>query len=80
MTATTSCEPKEDEGMKTKKEKVLGNDRRDFLKLAGVGAVAGGAAALGASKKAKAEAAERPATRGYRETDHVRKFYRTARF
>jgi anaerobic selenocysteine-containing dehydrogenase len=66
--------------MKTKKEKVLGNDRRDFLKLAGVGAFAGGAAALGATKKTKAADAEAPASRGYRETDHVRKFYRTARF
>jgi len=66
--------------MKTKKEKVLGNDRRDFLKLAGVGAMAGGAAVLGGAKKAKADAAEVPSGRGYRETDHVRKFYRTARF
>ena len=65
--------------MKTKKEKILGNDRREFLKLAGVGAVAGGAAALGANKKAKADAAEVTSS-GYRETDHVRKFYRTARF
>ena len=65
--------------MKTKKEKVLGNDRRDFLKLAGVGAFAGGAA-LGATKKTKAADAETPASRGYHETDHVRKFYRTARF
>ena len=40
--------------MKTKKEKVLGNDRRDFLKLAGVSVFAGGAAALGATKKTKA--------------------------
>jgi len=65
--------------MKTKKEKILGNDRRDFLKLAGVGAVAGGAAALGANKKAEADGAEVPSSGGYRETDHVRKFYRTAR-
>jgi hypothetical protein len=57
--------------MKTKKEKVLGSDRRDFLKLA---------AALGATKKTKAADAEAPASRGYHETDHVRKFYRTARF
>jgi anaerobic selenocysteine-containing dehydrogenase len=66
--------------MKTRKKKILANDRRDFLKLAGVGALAGGAAALGAPKKAKADADETPSGRGYRETDHVRKFYRTARF
>jgi hypothetical protein len=35
--------------MKTKKDKVSKSDRRDFLKLAGIGAVAGGAAALGAT-------------------------------
>ena len=66
--------------MKTKKDTVSRADRRDFLKLAGVGAVAGGAAALGATKKTEAAAAEAPPSRGYRETDHVRKFYRTARF
>jgi hypothetical protein len=66
--------------MKTKKDKVSKSDRRDFLKLAGIGAVAGGAAALGATKKAEAASADTPAGRGYRETEHVRKFYRSARF
>ncbi len=66
--------------MKTKKDTVSRSDRRGFLKLAGVGALAGSAAALGTTKKAEAAAAEVPAGRGYRETDHVRKFYRTARF
>ena len=66
--------------MKSKKDKVSRTDRRDFLKVAGVGALAGGAAALGATKKVEAATAEVPASRGYHETDHVRKFYRTARF
>jgi hypothetical protein len=66
--------------MRTKKDKVSKSDRRDFLKLAGVGAVAGGAAVLGAPKKAEAAAADAPAGRGYRETEHVKKFYRSARF
>ncbi|MCI0429730.1 MAG: twin-arginine translocation signal domain-containing protein [Rhodospirillales bacterium] len=66
--------------MKTKKGTVSRSDRRGFLKLAGVGALAGGAAALGATKKAEAKAAEAPSGRGYRETDHVRTYYRTARF
>jgi anaerobic selenocysteine-containing dehydrogenase len=66
--------------MRTKKGKVSKSDRRDFLKLAGVGAVAGGAAVLGGPKKADAAAAEAPSGRGYRETEHVKKFYRSARF
>ena len=66
--------------MRTKKGKASKSDRRDFLKLAGVGAVAGGAAVLGGPKKADAAAAEAPSGRGYRETEHVKKFYRSARF
>ena len=66
--------------MRTRKDKVSKSDRRDFLKLAGVGAVAGSAAALGAPKMAEAAAADAPAGRGYRETEHVKKFYRLARF
>lgn len=54
--------------------------RRDFLKLMGLGSVAG-AAALAAGGTAPAAAAEaKPADAGYRETAHVRKFYETARF
>ena len=53
--------------------------RRDFLKLMGLGGVAGAAAlARGA---APAEAAGKPVSEtGYRESAHVRKFYETARF
>lgn len=52
--------------------------RRQFLKLMGLGGVAG--AATLASGAAPA-AAEKPASEtGYRETAHVRKFYETARF
>jgi len=39
--------------MKSKKDKVSKSDRRDFLKLAGIGAVSGGAAVLGGAKKAE---------------------------
>ncbi len=66
--------------MKTKKGTVSRTDRRDFLKLASVGAVAGGVATLGATKTGKAAAVEGPKGRGYRESDHVRTYYRTARF
>lgn len=52
-------------------------DRRDFLKLAGLGALASGATVVAGGAEA-AEAA--PEGSGYRETDHVKKVYETARF
>jgi hypothetical protein len=55
--------------------------RRNFLKLASVGAVAGTVAAAAGGRQHEAEAAEPEARgKGYRETDHVRKFYELARF
>jgi hypothetical protein len=57
--------------------------RRDFFKFAGLGAGAAGAAAV-AIKTAGAAAAEPPDDRlrrsGYRETEHVKRFYDLARF
>jgi hypothetical protein len=54
-------------------------DRRSFLKLAGIGTLAGGAAvALG---KAPVEAGEIAQDgKSYRETEHVKAFYASARF
>jgi hypothetical protein len=55
--------------------------RRNFLKLASVGAVAGTVAAAAGGARREAEAAEPEAgAKGYRETDHIRKFYELARF
>ena len=51
--------------------------RRDFLKLAGLAPIAG-AAALAPGKPAKA-AEPAAAKGGYRETEHIRKYYETAR-
>ena len=53
--------------------------RRDFLKLAGLGTVAGAAAAK-AGAPDPAEAAADGKARGYRETEHVKKYYSLARF
>jgi hypothetical protein len=54
--------------------------RRDFLKLASVGAAAGTvAAAIGGTREAEAAAPE-ARTEGYRETAHVKRFYELARF
>lgn len=55
--------------------------RRDFLKLAGLGTLAGAAVAAGGTpKKADAATAETSANAGYRETEHVKKAYELSRF
>lgn len=51
--------------------------RRDILKLFGLGPVAGAAALAGAAPAKPAKA--KPAGRGYYESEHVRKYYETAR-
>jgi len=55
-------------------------DRRDFLKLMGVGAVTGGSV-LGAGMTS-AEAADEHARQGghYRETQHIKTYYDLAKF
>ena len=62
-----------------------GVDRRGFLKAAGSGAAGTAAVAVGAVMVAPeiAEAAENAAERvkkRYRETDHVKAYYRTNRY
>jgi len=53
-------------------------DRREFLRLASLGTVVGGAAILsGASSEAEAATGE---GKGYRDTAHIRAYYETARF
>ena len=51
--------------------------RREFFRLAGAGAVAGGAALVAGTPEAKAALPDDAA--GYRETDHVRRYYDSAR-
>jgi hypothetical protein len=59
-----------------KKEAVA--DRRSFLKLAGAGAAAGGAALVTGEQKAQAgETKAKPSL--YRETEHIRRYYELAR-
>ncbi|MEP0233361.1 MULTISPECIES: twin-arginine translocation signal domain-containing protein [Roseibium] len=53
-------------------------DRRNFLKLAGLGTLASGASVV--TGGAEVVAADADAGSGYRETDHVKKVYETARF
>ncbi len=56
-----------------------GPDRRGFLKLAGLGTVAGGAALVAGDKTVEAAESAKSLT-GYRETDHVKTYYELARF
>ena len=64
--------------MTVKPEKVK-TDRRGFLKFAGLGTLASGAALVTGEKVEASEVIE-TAESGYRETDHVRTFYDSARF
>lgn len=52
--------------------------RRDFLKLAGLGTLASGATLVTGAAEASGLTTE--GSVGYRETDHVKKVYETARF
>ncbi|MBO0345045.1 twin-arginine translocation signal domain-containing protein [Roseibium limicola] len=55
-----------------------GSDRRGFLKLAGLGTLASGATLV--AGEAVATEVQSETAVGYRETDHVKKVYETARF
>lgn len=55
-------------------------DRRGFLKFAGLGTVAGSAALVTGKPAEAVEAAPAKGGSGYRETDHVKAFYKSARF
>ncbi len=57
--------------------------RRAFMKKAGIGVGAVGAVAVGLSKTSAAAApgtGAKPGESRYRETEHVKKYYETARF
>ncbi len=56
-----------------------GGDRRGFLKLAGLGALTGGALLAGGKTEAEAKKAKTDDSL-YRETDHVKTYYDLARF
>lgn len=64
--------------MTVKPEKVK-TDRRGFLKFAGLGTLASGAAIV-SGEKAEALEAKEANKIGYKETDHVKTFYDSARF
>lgn len=55
-------------------------DRRDFLKLASIGAVVGGAVAVVAPTSAEAANEQAREEGRYHETAHVKRYYDLARF
>ena len=63
-----------------KTEKSETRARRDFLKGAGVAGAAGIATAALSGNEAKAALPEDRQTGGYRETEHVMKYYELSRF
>ena len=64
--------------METKKQDVGQTGRRDFLKLSALGAAAAGTVITAGS--ATADEVKTVSGSGYRETEHVKTFYKTARF
>ena len=65
----------------TDKAKDTVTHRRDFLKFAGTGVVAGGAAMVSGTVTAQAADTKGDSGKaaGYRETEHVRRYYQLAR-
>jgi nitrous oxide reductase len=63
-------------------DKPVSANRRDFLRVASVGAVAGAAMAVagGGEAEAAAVAEVTDGKAGYRETPHVKTFYKLARY
>ncbi len=64
----------------SKRDKDGVSNRRDFLKLAGLGTVAGGTALVSGVKPAEAAGLRADGSQGYRETEHVKTYYKLARF
>jgi len=65
--------------MAKNRDQKVAEDRRDFLKMAGLGTVAGGAAIATAGSAQSTELEETQGS-GYRETGHVKTFYELSKF
>jgi hypothetical protein len=66
--------------MSKKKERGADTSRRDFLRIAGIGTVTGGAALAVGAKPAAATETRADGSLGYRETEHIRTYYKLAGF
>ncbi|MEM9278329.1 MAG: twin-arginine translocation signal domain-containing protein [Pseudomonadota bacterium] len=65
--------------MAKNREEKIAEDRRDFLKMASLGTVAGGAV-IATAGTVQAELLEEDKGSGYRETGHVKTYYELAKF
>ena len=75
----TGADNRKDIAMRTKDKTAVG--RREFLRALGAGASVAVAAPLGASEaKADTETNDEKRKARYRETDHVKTFYRVNRY
>jgi hypothetical protein len=75
----TGAERREDIAMQTKDKSAVG--RRDFLRVLGAGATVVAAAPLAATEaKADTETNDEKRKARYKETDHVKAFYRVNRY
>ncbi len=63
-----------------REKRASGQGRREFLKLAGLGAVVGTVAAVAGERPAEAAGSAGAPASGYRLTEHVKKAYELARF
>lgn len=62
------------------KEAKASMGRRDFLKVASVGAAAGAAVVVSGDAKAAVVSADVDAKSGYSKSDHIAKYYELAKF
>lgn len=68
--------------MKERQKQVRGSRRAFFRSVAGLGVAAGTGALIlryGSEAQARPTAVKAPSGQGYVETDHIRKYYETAR-
>lgn len=68
--------------MKERQKQVRGSRRAFFRSVAGLGVAAGTGALIlryGSDTQARPTGVEAPSGQGYVETDHIRKYYETAR-
>lgn len=65
--------------MAKKHEEKIADSRRDFLKMASLGTVTGGAM-IATAGVVKANPLDEEAGSGYRETGHVKTYYELAKF
>lgn len=65
--------------MAKKHEDKVANERRNFIKMVGLGTITGGAA-IATSGAVQADTLDEIEGSGYRETGHVKTYYDLARF